>query len=335
MPKEITHWLIAGNAMEALESDSNLRKLLIKHKNYYLLGAVIYDTPYSFLGLTKKQKQFKKIADKLHGAQGEDAFCPFKNFFQKIYRNNLEESDEAALAFSLGFLTHVIIDLNFHPMIFYLTGNYYSKDKQERDRAVSNHRWLEANLDLWFLQEAKQIGQPIQYLKEVTKDIDAIQLSKILLGFVEAICLTDLEKKAKEFKTAVNYHAFFQQMFFVDWLRGILALLLGKEQKTVALFYPKAESVIGEKLIVYLHPITGFRHEISIGSLKQNTERKLVTVFKEVERILYREKSDQSLQNFISALPSLSIETGVARTSSADMTYFNERFDRSAWYSEE
>ena len=336
MPKEITHWLIAGNAIEALkESNSKLHKLLHKHRSYYLLGAVIYDTPYSFLGLTKAQKQFKKVADKLHGAQGEDAFCPFKNIFKNIYGNSQDELNEAGLAFSLGFLSHVIVDLNFHPMVFYLTGNYYSQDKKERNRAVSNHRWLETNLDLWFLQEAKQTGQkPIQYLKEVMKDLDSTKLSKILLEFVEAIGLRDLQGEARNYKTAIGYHAFFQQLFFKEWIRGLLALVLGKEHKTVALFYPNAERFVGEKSIAYLHPVTGVAHETTVDNLMQNTERKLVTVLKEVERTLFRERSEESLQNFINSLPNLSSETGVAKTSPRDMKFFNKEFNRSSWSKE-
>jgi hypothetical protein len=56
--------------------------------------------------------------------------------------------DKKDISFILGYISHCALDITFHPVIYYLSGNYYDESPQKRARAVYLHRHLETCLDL-------------------------------------------------------------------------------------------------------------------------------------------------------------------------------------------
>ena len=70
MPKEMTHWLIAGKALNRLKPGTEICNILENFKNLYHVGAVLPDTPAHIL--TGKEKNLVKELDrKFH-----DIFAP-------------------------------------------------------------------------------------------------------------------------------------------------------------------------------------------------------------------------------------------------------------------
>ncbi|MBW2637217.1 MAG: zinc dependent phospholipase C family protein, partial [Deltaproteobacteria bacterium] len=134
MPKENTHIYFAEMVREGLES-SDLSSLLSREKEYYYLGAVIADT--FFYG---KGESIVKISDAIHGKDGN----PTNEIIIDVLENGTAERD---LAHILGYITHCALDMTFHPVIYYLTGNYY-KQKKIEGSVKYRHRYMETCLDI-------------------------------------------------------------------------------------------------------------------------------------------------------------------------------------------
>ena len=134
MPKENTHIFFAEMVREGLES-SDLFNLISRQKEFYYLGAVMADT--FFYG---KDDSIAKISDALHGKDG--------NLTNEIIIDVLENGKaDRDLAHILGYITHCALDMTFHPVIYYLTGNYYNEGKGQGSEKY-RHRHTETCLDI-------------------------------------------------------------------------------------------------------------------------------------------------------------------------------------------
>jgi hypothetical protein len=81
------------------------------------------------------------IADALHGKEGNNT--------AEVIFSMLDSSGKTRdLGFALGYITHCALDMVFHPVIYFLSGNYYDEDAGKRERAVAGHRTLETRLDI-------------------------------------------------------------------------------------------------------------------------------------------------------------------------------------------
>jgi hypothetical protein len=134
MPKENTHIYFAEMVREGLEN-SDLFELISREKKFYYLGAVIADT--FFYG---KDDSIVKISDTLHGKDGN----PTNEIIIDVLENGKADKD---LAHILGYITHCALDMTFHPVIYYLTGNYYNQKKGQGSEKY-RHRYVETCLDI-------------------------------------------------------------------------------------------------------------------------------------------------------------------------------------------
>src|SRR5688572_10618717 len=119
MPRETVHCEILDRLRE-----EKLPTLLITHEAFAYLGALGPDALYYYrFGGSPAEK----IAETLHGSEGEDTFRLPKELAKKIVQLPPDERDPL-WAFLIGYLTHCIVDSIFHPVIYYLTGDYYAED---------------------------------------------------------------------------------------------------------------------------------------------------------------------------------------------------------------
>ncbi|MFA6106197.1 MAG: zinc dependent phospholipase C family protein [Patescibacteria group bacterium] len=137
MPKENTHLFFARKLANKFK-DQGIKKIIGDNPDYYYLGSVAPDI--FFYG--KNEKEWK-ISAALHGKDGE---LSNKIVFQMLDLAK-ERKSEKDLAFAIGYLTHSVLDGIFHPVIIYLTGNIFSRDKEIYRRANSAHRQWETCLD--------------------------------------------------------------------------------------------------------------------------------------------------------------------------------------------
>lgn len=145
MPKEITHWLIAAETARLLEG-SALGASVAAFPNCFRLGAVFPDVLF-FAAWYGNGDIYLDLADEYHGTHGEDTFNLLRSLAEIPRKDPYARQMQAIWA---GIVTHLHADMVFHPLVFYLTGNYHDEDRVARTRAVQSHRRFEALMDLRF-----------------------------------------------------------------------------------------------------------------------------------------------------------------------------------------
>lgn len=137
MPKENTHLYFAHELSEKFEN-VQIKALVKKNLRYFYFGSVVPDTFYYGHGEAQR-----KISEYLHGRYGN---LTSKIVFEMLDKAKHHQS-EKDLAFVFGYLTHCALDITFHPMVYYLSGNYYDHDLSKAADAIYLHRHLETYLD--------------------------------------------------------------------------------------------------------------------------------------------------------------------------------------------
>ena len=153
MPKEIVHWLIAEQTACLLRG-TPLEKIVAANPECLRFGAIFPDVLFYLVG-KRSSRRIGRLGDILHGTGGEDTY--------RLLRSLLEitETSEASgplTAFWIGVASHLQADIVFHPLIYYLTGNYHDECPEKRTLAIQRHRRLEVMLDMYFTRE-KTPGQ--------------------------------------------------------------------------------------------------------------------------------------------------------------------------------
>lgn len=132
MPKENTHAAFAHTVLDQI-GNAALKRCVSSWIGAYLLGAVSPDTFY--------YSPYAHVSERLHGKAG----TPTNELLPDLLQAPREMRD---VAFACGYLSHCALDIVFHPMIYYLSGNYYDPDARQRARAVYRHRHLETCMDI-------------------------------------------------------------------------------------------------------------------------------------------------------------------------------------------
>jgi len=155
MPRERAHWFVLSEATKLLPKESLVRKALKTEAHWAYLGAVLPDAPY-YKG--KGTDSFAaEVGEKLHGCEGEDTFAIMRSWAKAIDSAPILPEQSPPIqplprnmdswALWLGFLSHLVLDQEAHPMIFYFTGDYYHPDLRQRTLARARHRLLEVYLE--------------------------------------------------------------------------------------------------------------------------------------------------------------------------------------------
>lgn len=152
MPKEITHILFSDETFDKLKLDKNrLSEIISSNLDFYHFGCVGVDSFYYNIKLPFIDKEFVQWGDFVHGADGNDTALAFRNCADYLKKNLNEPSFDKKLAFIAGFITHIAMDINFHPYVYYFSGNYYDGEYPKRVDAMMRHRLIEAWIDLFML----------------------------------------------------------------------------------------------------------------------------------------------------------------------------------------
>lgn len=160
MPREITHWYVLESATQVLSKQALSKQesaavldCLSTHSKLAYLGAMAHDVPYYYrLG----GSPFEDVAELLHGKDGQDTFGSIREIASAIVRI-AKEKQGPYWAFLLGMITHYATDIKLHPLVCYLTGDYYHPDPEERYHARARHRLFETYLDSWFRERTTAI----------------------------------------------------------------------------------------------------------------------------------------------------------------------------------
>ncbi len=307
MPKEVTHWLIADEVCRNIAID-----IQPEHRNVVLLGSVFHDVLYYY---TKGDKQLAALPDKFHGTNREDSFyfvAELINLYQQA------ESDDKAVfqAFIIGFISHIFADVNFHPFVYYMTGNYYDPDPARRKTAEQKHREMESVIDSHFEKDAGNhrvydinvmLEDAHQYLEMIFANGIRFKRYDVYLG------LDDVLHAYNNFKRARN-------IYTSPWAITLIKLagpLLPKNLRTLKELsyyhhhYYTETDVTGE--MHYLDTLSGAPYISTLDQMKMHAVEDTLSFCASLPDYL----KDSAM------LPEgPSLETGKVGTSSSDMRYF-------------
>ena len=236
MPKEITHCILAERAAHSMAASRNRYKakvgreiyfLFEKHPHLLYFGSVSPDIFYYDIRMPWEFRIAHRgllWGELIHGTEGEDSLSHVIAMFDILRSPALQQSlapgrmltqeeRDALMAFALGYLSHVALDTILHPIVYYLSGNYYAHDRGEKLRAEARHRAIETIFDLHNLDA---IGSDVRQYRALQKITLPPRWRDLTLGFYALSLITAWpEKAAKEFgrtdlKKGIKVHPLFK-----------------------------------------------------------------------------------------------------------------------------
>ena len=269
MPKELTHWLLAEEAMLSLGGESHLAATLREHHELYLAGAVLPDTllhlfqgPHASIALA--------LADSFHDAVG-DSHAPLLRVEEQFPQG----IPMPILACLLGVISHMQADIAFHPFVYAVTGA----------DGISGHYRLETRIDLYLMQAGRI--PPVRHLA----DLVTPQGRKNLLEVCSLLFDPEGELPADALSQALELHIRYQAMYgnlfwqLAATLRGWLPVPRFRRQKQ--LFYPL--NLFGNKYEIenegrWCCPVSGEQRNVTLAGLADNAVQRTLELFRLVEQ---------------------------------------------------
>ncbi|HJV36294.1 zinc dependent phospholipase C family protein [Geomonas sp.] len=290
MPKEITHWMLAERALEALPEGSRLRKVIACHKKAYLGGAVLPDTlAHIFKG--PFHPTARELGHRFHDAPG-NSYAPLI----AVERRFPDGLPPELLSCLLGVISHMEADVSLHPYVYAASGQ----------AGIGEHYRIETAIDLHFLRSPTPPGQRRldRLLCPATRKVMASAAGH-LFDPEGALPPAALER-------ALELHCRFQAMYDRTlWKIAVrlLARIFGspyREQRH--LFYPLRGRWGGGKFPTaktkWRHPESGEMRDSGIEELTRETVERTVRVFERIEQA-------GSLATALSTPPGANLLTGL------------------------
>ena len=323
MPRELIHWTVFEKCREELKNAPKVSDLINANLEASLVGVMAHDAPYyyKFGG-----SEFEIVASHLHGKEGNDTFEPLRMLAEKII---LEPSNDQDFlwAFLFGMLSHYATDIVMHPMIFYYTGNYHSKDLEERSRARARHRLFEVYLDSW-AKHTSTLSHSIYFTKLYNSLGEKLNcIGNFLDRFLnQEYCTQGKETSVPNWMSSFKYMAFFQKAFLSNsfglFFRCLNKVSFSKFDGIDALFTYSREHVLDllRSDLEYQNPHTGESFSKSLDelislSISQNV--KILTLF---EPIVSGESI--SIKEQLASIEGPSLNSGVLGSKGIDLKHF-------------
>lgn len=311
MPKDITHWILAEKAYQGLETGSVLKKIIEPHKNLYMTGAIILDTPF-YVIFGQEGKMMHLLAEGIH-----DTVSNSYDVLTNLLTTYEDTAPDAVIALVLGIITHIHADAIFHPFIYHFSGTGASV-KKERKR----HHTLEVYLSLYVKNMFKL---PVaDLLSDILLNVEMEKAS--FMAMLSNLFSINQRVDSRTVKKAVHMNSFIQGLFDKNLPRMILNclnFLPGMNVSDyVALFYPHSKPDPGKlfpRNTEYRHPVTGDKRVISVESLAHAT----LDSVKEIFGILEASGKKKRICEALSSVRGPNLYTGLPDAAKRDMTFFN------------
>jgi hypothetical protein len=289
MPKELTHWLLAERALDALPKSSRLKEIITRYREAYLGGAVLPDTlAHIFRG--PYHPTARNLGRRFHNQTG--------NSYQPLISAEARHPEglpPALLACFLGVISHMEADIALHPYVYAATG---SAD-------IGAHYRLETAIDVGFLQQGSAPAQRRLDRLLSGPDREALASAAGLIFDPEG----KLPRRALE--QSVALHCRFQSLYdraFWKLAVRLLARVCGspfREQRH--LFYPlggvRKGIETGEEK-GWRHPETGELWGASLDDLAQQAVERTAALFLRIE-------AAGSLADALAQTPGANLLTGL------------------------
>ena len=247
MVKENTH-LYAAEKILRLIGDADIRKLIEDHRGSFHLGSIIPDA-FFYSG----NKNIKRISEILHGKHG--------NLTNEVIFQVLDEARKSRktqdIAFIMGYITHCALDITFHPVIYYYTGNH-------RDGSITKKK---ATYLHWHYET---------YLDDRWNDRCYIE-NLIDAKLVDSLCFFDIISDGMNvsragIKRAVKKQKFLNRLFRsepVFRLVYFLKCIHLTDETLLGIFYGNLdrEKIKLDEVLVYRDTVSGDQQKTTLNSL--------------------------------------------------------------------
>ncbi len=265
MPKEISHWYLAGLVRESLSEESVFYKPVHTHENLFFLGAVAPDIPFYYL-IGPKKNRIQAAADLFHRPDAR-ALAPVLSFFDSMV---FSQPDPAALSLGAGIICHILSDTAFHPLVYYFSGM-----SSVHPGATARHRQFETALDLYFQHLA---GPDVRTC--MGSILEKVEISKYrLLKLLGEVFTLSGSHERTCLGYAVRSHAFYQALFRCILLYRILHRMnLTRHwvpDSALSLMYPVNQGValpFFYQVFQYQDPVTGRHCKAGIPDLTRQVK---------------------------------------------------------------
>ncbi len=256
MPKINTHLDFANEVIQGIES-SKLAEINSNNKREFLIGSIFPD-----IFFYRINKRLFEMSEYIHGKEGNKT----NELLFDILNVAKEKQDEKILAFVFGFVTHTVLDMKLHPLIYYLAGNYYDENKERQSEAVYQHIKLETMLDKSIAGKNNINGQ--------LKSVKFLKLLKDVLNQKE-IYFKDIQISHK---IILFIDSKFLPRRSVHGLARILVKIKLLDRKYLGLFYNevKNEKIDLDKMMQYRDLITGEQKKASFNILLQEALEEVI-----------------------------------------------------------
>jgi hypothetical protein len=266
MPKELIHFKTAERTAARL-SDTRFAPGLADYPQAMLLGAVLHDA--LFYGAAPRALPMARLAHRIHGARGEDTYALLRLQARHAAR---APAPGLAAALLVGMTSHLWTDTVMHPMVWYLTGDYYAASRREKSLARQRHRALESLMDMTACPE--MIGRPLYRIRNQLTSLGPALFEALPLSGMADLANIRPAKAGPALASAFRVFAGFQSLFPVRGLARALYAAYGwlpdTAREIAALFYApqwleQADRVTGP--IRYHDPVSDEVLEDSLDEL--------------------------------------------------------------------
>jgi hypothetical protein len=287
MPKEITHISFADETVNELRNSGaeQFSSLLSGNAEYLHFGSIAVDTFYYSIKIPFFEKNYFPWGDLVHGNEGNDTSLALIDMLEILKNNQDDPLFAQKLAFTCGYLTHMAMDINFHPYVYYFSGNYYDESISKQIDAQMRHRLIESWLDLYILETKAIKLKDYKAIKNISKNSDTNLKMLEFLGLSYAKAWeteTDIFQFLKKgyFIQMILAGKLFKEKTFSDLIRMVNDIFENKLRAILALFYPVDYIEIPKFIIEFekfRHPVTGeeFKgniHDIWNNGIKLSTD---------------------------------------------------------------
>lgn len=286
MPKELTHILFADAVIAGLEAggEAGPADLLRRERATFHFGSIATDTLFYGVTLPVLDRDFRPWGDIVHGEEGEDTGTPIREMLERLRDGTAGAaggaSDDVKFAFVCGFLTHMALDIVFHPWVYSVTGQYYDPDPVRRTDSQMRHRLVESWLDLLMLRGEGTDPAHFPAMTAVRRNGPS---NLACLDFF-AVCFRaawriegDVGRYARRF---YRVQMILARLFASSVAMRTAALANritgGRLRAFLALFYPADTQRMPTELFAfqeYRHPVTGERVAATLGSMWEEARR--------------------------------------------------------------
>jgi hypothetical protein len=275
MPKELTHILFADVLLDDLGGmgHNDLASFLERHRSILHFGSIATDTLYYEVTFPIIDRNYAHWGEIIHGGRGEDTGTPIREMLRRLQNRPPNAEDDARFAFVCGFLSHMALDIVFHPWVYAVTGPYYGPDPDKQADSQMSHRLVESWLDLLMLRRFEKTPNNFDPLKAIRTN-----------SMTNLDCLNFF---AESFKTAWRIEGdvgrYLRRFYAVQMLLGQLfpsetatkavafvnRLFKGRLRAFMALFYPTRP----ERIPTGLFEFQNFRHPVTGRTINSNLDQ--------------------------------------------------------------